>query len=98
MPQWTWIYQLADLVVAVMEGDMTPDEALQELKKIKAGCIQEWVLPLKLNREDALAAELIEIAIDRLGNDSKHWQLLAVASSFFLVDANTFVSWRTRAG
>ncbi len=62
---------------------MKPSEALVELKKIDGSCIQVWEIPLRLHREDAIAAELIEIAMERLGDEARAHQLLDVAASFF---------------
>lgn len=62
---------------------MTPKESLQELRKIDSVRMEQWTFPLRLGPGDALAAELIEIAIDRLGEDAKGYELLNVAASVF---------------
>lgn len=62
---------------------MTPLEVLQELKKIKEPRYEKWSFPIRVGPNDAIAAELIEIALQRLGDDAKSYELLDVASSMF---------------
>ena len=59
---------------------MTPEEVLKSLKEIKTETVQLWTIPLKVGPEDAFAAELIEIALEKLGTQAKSWELLGVSS------------------
>ena len=62
---------------------MTPEEILKELKGITEDRYEVWQFPLRLGKDDAIAAELIEIALQRLGEDAKGYELLGVSSTMF---------------
>lgn len=60
---------------------MSIDEALDILKNIKEKKYSEWTFPLKLGPHDAIAADLIELARERLGDNATAGDLLDVVSS-----------------
>lgn len=60
---------------------MTPNEVINMLKDNRQTRTETWSLPIRLGEGDAIAAELIEIAMNRLGDEARMSQLLDVAAS-----------------
>jgi hypothetical protein len=65
-----------------VEVAMTIHEVIQDLKQNREKRAEIWQFPIILSENDSIAAELIEVALQRLGEGATTGQLLDVAGSF----------------
>lgn len=62
---------------------MTRDQFLELLKQVKMDETHTFQIPLRLGPNDAIAADLIEIAISKLDENATNADLLEVSSTMF---------------